>query len=66
MKLLQYLLKKDMRSKKDIFKQAMNSSNLDYHVLETPKETHSEISFNKAVSHIPNMVFDLQEVDYYA
>lgn len=66
MKLLQYLLKKDRRSKTDIFKQAVNSSNLDYQVLTASEEAILEVSFQEAISHIPNMVFNLQEVDYYA
>lgn len=66
MKLFQYLLKREKRSKVDILKQAVSSSELGYPILTASQESNSEVSFQEAVSHIPNMVSALQEVDYYA
>ncbi len=60
------LFKKDNRSKKEIYEDAINSFPFDYHVVGDSARDIPEVPVSMAIKCIPELNINLQECDYYA
>ena len=67
---LMQLIKKDKKSNKEIYERAFSSCSFDYTIMENKynnkQDSVEEVSFLEAISNIPNLEINMQEVDFYA
>lgn len=64
---LSNLLKKDTRSKKEIYEKAISSFDFDYSISKgNRKGNEKQENVAKAIKCIPREQFNLQQVDYFA